>query len=140
VNAGDSRCYRLRDSRLERLTQDHTLGQRLTEEGVLTAETARRSRWRHALWNHLGKSSSPVEPSVVSTDLRLGDALLLTTDGVTDPLSDEDLQALAVDGGSARSLSRKIVGAAEEKGGKDDRTIVFARFARGTARPAEHLD
>jgi protein phosphatase len=130
VNAGDSRCYLLRDSCLERLTFDHTLVQKLTDEGILTPETARKSRWRHALWNHLGKSSSPVNPELATADLKLGDALLLTTDGVTDPLLDEDLQVLARESGSAKSLSRQIVQAAEVKGGRDDMTLVFARFAR----------
>jgi protein phosphatase len=134
VNAGDSRCYLLRDSRLERLTFDHTLVQKLTEEGILTPETARKSRWRHALWNHLGKSSSPLDPQLATADLKLGDALLLTTDGVTDPLFDADLEALLREPVSAKRLSRFILQAAELKGGRDDMTLVLARFARRLGR------
>jgi protein phosphatase len=137
VNAGDSRCYRLRDSRLERLTFDHTLVQKLTDEGILTPETARKSRWRHALWNHLGKSSSPLEPQLATATLKRGDALLLTTDGITDPLFDEDLQSLLGEPGSAKRLSRLIVQAAELKGGKDDMSLVFARFAPRLAGVSE---
>jgi len=129
INAGDSRCYRLRDSRLERLTLDHTLVQKLTDEGILTPETARRSRWRHALWNHLGKSSAPPTPELVTADLRHGDALLLTTDGITDPLFDNEIEELVRGPGDAKVYSRAIVEAAERKGGRDDMTIVFARFA-----------
>jgi hypothetical protein len=77
VHAGDSRCYRLRGPRLERLTLDHTMVQRMSDDGLLTPEAARRSRWRHALWKHLGKRSGPVDPEVISADLRWGDALLL---------------------------------------------------------------
>jgi len=139
VNAGDSRCYRLRDARLERLTFDHTLVQKLTDEGILTPETARRSRWRHALWNHLGKSSAAVDPQVVASELRPDDALLLTTDGVTDPLTDEEIEAFAGESGPARRLSRRIVEAAEEKGGKDDMTLIFARFSRRGAERASDL-
>jgi protein phosphatase len=135
VNAGDSRCYLLRESRLERLTLDHTLVQKMTDEGILTPETARQSRWRHALWNHLGKSSAPPNPEVVAAELRPGDALLLTTDGVTDPLIDEEIQALLRTPGSAKGLSGSILQAAENKGGRDDMTLVFARFARGTSTP-----
>jgi serine/threonine protein phosphatase PrpC len=132
VHAGDSRCYRLRGQTLERLTLDHTLVQKFTDEGILNAETARRSKWRHALWNHLGKRSGPVDPEVVSADLRDGDALLLTTDGVTDPLLEAELTALAAEPGPARAVSTKIVRTAGEKGGRDDMTLIFARFARST--------
>jgi serine/threonine protein phosphatase PrpC len=135
VNAGDSRCYRLRGSRLERLTFDHTLVQKMTDEGILTPETARRSRWRHALWNHLGKSNAPVDPQVVAKELRPDDALLLSTDGITDPLPDGEMQRLAGETGSARILSRRILEAAEERGGRDDMTLVFARFSRRGAAP-----
>ena len=129
VHAGDSRCYLLRGGRLEPLTVDQTMVQRMTEKGIMTVETARRSRWRHALWNHLGKTSGPVEPERVSAELRLGDALLLTTDGITDPVSDGDLQALAAEDGNARSMARKILWAAGDRGGRDDMTLVVARFA-----------
>jgi|SRR6185503_8139020 len=129
VHAGDSRCYRLRGSRLEPLTVDQTMVQRMTEKGILTSETARKSRWRHALWNHLGKTSGPVEPEAVTATLALGDALLLTTDGVTDPLPEGTLETMAGESGSARNLSCRIVRAATERGGRDDMTLIFVRFA-----------
>ena len=81
---------------------------------------ARRSRWRHALWNHLGKTSGPVQPEAVSAELTLGDTLLLTTDGITDPLPDGALETLAGESGSARNLSCKIIRAAAERGGRDE--------------------
>jgi protein phosphatase len=92
--------------------------QRMSDDGLLTPEAARRSRWRHALWNHLGKRSGPVDPEVISADLRWGDALLLTTDGITDPLPEGEISAIAAEPGGARSVSRKIVWAAGEKGGR----------------------
>lgn len=133
VHAGDSRCYLQRGARLEPMTVDQTMVQRMTEKGILTAETARQSRWRHALWNHLGKTSSPVEPEVVSARLQPADALLLTTDGVTDPLPDGALQSMAGESGSARNLSCRIIRAAAEQGGRDDMTLIFVRFAPAAA-------
>jgi len=132
VHAGDSRCYLQRGSRLEPMTVDQTLVQRMTDRGILTAESARRSRWRHALWNHLGKTSGPVEPGVVAADLALGDALLLTTDGITDPLPDTSLALIAGESGSARNRSCRIIRAAAERGGRDDMTLIYVRFAPAT--------
>lgn len=129
VHAGDSRCYLQRGSRLEPLTVDQTLVQRMTDRGILNVESARRSRWRHALWNHLGKTSGPVEPGVVSVELALGDALLLTTDGITDPLPDDTLELIAGEAGSARNRSCRIIRAASDRGGRDDMTLIYVRFA-----------
>jgi len=129
VHAGDSRCYLLRGPRLEPMTVDQTLVQRMTDRGILTLESARRSRWRHALWNHLGKTSGPVEPEAVSAELAPGDALLLTTDGITDSLPDGALESIAGEEGSARNRSCRIVRAASERGGRDDMTLIFVRFA-----------
>jgi protein phosphatase len=137
IHAGDSRCYLLRGSHLEPLTVDQTMVQRMTEKGILTTETARQSRWRHALWNHLGKTSGPVEPDVVSAQLRPGDALMLTTDGITDPLPDGALETIAGEPGSARNLSCRIVRAAAERGGRDDMTLIFVRFAPAVPEAAE---
>lgn len=130
AHAGDSRCYRLRGDRMDRLTLDHTLVQRLSDERVLSPEAARRSKWRHALWNHLGKRSGPLDPEVLETDLRHDDVLLLTTDGITDTLVDGEISSLASESGSARSVSRKVLWAAQEKGGRDDKTLIVVRFAR----------
>jgi protein phosphatase len=129
VNAGDSRCYLLRDGQLTRLTRDQTMVEKLLESGVLTPETAKGSRWRHALWNHLGKRSDGVEPESGLTELRPGDALLLATDGVTDVIPDAELEPMANAADSARNLVRRMVWAADEKGGKDDRTVVLVRFS-----------
>lgn len=129
VHAGDSRCYLQRGSRLQPMTVDQTLVQRMTDRGAMTIESARRSRWRHALWNHLGKTSGPVEPGVVSADLALGDAILLTTDGITDPLPDGALETIAGESGSARNRSCRIIRAAAEQGGRDDMTLIYVRFA-----------
>jgi len=108
---------------------DQTLVQRMTDRGILTVESARRSRWRHALWNNLGKTSGPVEPGVVSAELSLGDALLLTTDGITDPLPSGALELIAGEPGSSRNRSCRIVRAAAERGGRDDMTLIFVRVA-----------
>ena len=68
-----------------------------------------------------------------TTTLQWGDALLLATDGVTDPLSDEMLLALTRERGAAQAVCRRILRGAQERGGKDDMTVVYARFGRSPA-------
>lgn len=135
AHVGDSRCYLLRGSRLGRLTVDHLMADRLVEEGILSPDAARHTAWRRTLWNHLGKTSEPLQPEVVTALLEPGDAVLLTTDGITDSVGDGDLEALCADSGSAQSLATGIVRAAKEIGGRDDMTLVLARFVP-PARPS----
>src|SRR5579862_5300937 len=128
AHAGDSRCYLLRGSRLGRLTLDHIVAERLVEEGILSSDAARQSAWGRTLWNHLGKTSEPMAPEISRARLEPGDALLLTTDGITDSLGDHDLEELCLEQGSAQSMATEILRAAKETGGRDDMTLVLARF------------
>src|SRR5579862_7374083 len=126
IHAGDSRAYLLRNSRLTRLTVDHTVEQQLREQGLLGGFQT--SHLRHVLWNHLGGSDHfpVVESSRIRLDL--GDALLLASDGLTDAMSDQDLLELATCWGSPEGISRKLVLAAQRRGGRDDTTALYARF------------
>ena len=117
AHVGDSRAYRLRDGGLEQLTQDHTLVHQLVEEGRITADQAGRHPQRSILTRAVG-----VEPSVdvdASTiDLRLGDRLLLCTDGLTGMLSDDAIrEVLASEEDPQRSASDRLVEEANAAGG-----------------------
>jgi protein phosphatase len=126
IHAGDSRAYLVRNGRLIRLTVDHTVEQQLREQGLLGSFQT--SRFRNVLWNHLGGSDHfpVVESSRIH--LVLGDALFLASDGVTDSMPEEDLAELASSSGSPEGISRKLVLAAQGRGGRDDATALYAQF------------
>jgi protein phosphatase len=133
VHVGDSRCYALRRSRAERITVDHTIAERMAGIGVIRPDKVAGSRWKNVLSNVVGGRSPDVLPELFATTLRWGDALLLATDGVTDHLSDEMLLALSRERGTAEAVCRRLIRGAQERGGKDDMTVVYARFGRSPA-------
>ncbi len=94
VHVGDSRCYLMRNGRLEQVTRDHTMAQRLVDQGVMDAKTAEESRWSHALWNCLGGGSSELSPEAYKAGLHLGDTILLCSDGLTRSVSDEQIRSI----------------------------------------------
>ncbi len=136
VHVGDSRCYLCRGGHIEQLTNDHTLAEKFVEAGTLSEDAARTSRWRHVLWNVIGGESNDVSPEVYRTDLELGDAVLLCTDGLTAHVSDDELRESLVGGSSAQQACEQLVQLANSRGGSDNTTVIVARFLE-TAASAE---
>jgi len=123
---GDSRCYRLRDGRLEQLTKDHTLLNRVREDPKFQAvsETDLK-RLSHILLRALGVrnfEAAEIELSVI--DLAPGDLLLLCSDGVTDELDDDAIADILVRRDPPEATSRELIRAANEHGGRDNCTAV----------------
>ncbi len=87
LNAGDSRAYRLRAGKLERLSHDH-----------------RDATQTHVLTQALGLADAVV-PHLTQTDLAVGDFILLCTDGLTDVLDDATLAELLIERTGARGLA-----------------------------------
>jgi serine/threonine protein phosphatase PrpC len=70
IQVGDSRCYRLRDGRLERMTEDQTLIQALVDQGALTETEARQSPLHGLLasvWVGARRRRASTPPTVAGT-------------------------------------------------------------------------
>jgi PPM family protein phosphatase len=132
VHLGDSRGYHLHRGALRRLTRDQTYGQALVDAGVLTSEKMATSRWKYVVSNFItGKipeEDPEVHPDVYVDQLQPGDSLLFCTDGLTDVVSDEDLQRVMTGLGSAERQSLALLDLASARSARDDATVLVARF------------
>jgi serine/threonine protein phosphatase PrpC len=128
VHAGDSRCYLLRDKRLEQVTVDHTLAQMLAADGRLSRDEAKTSPMSHVLWNVIGGRSSDLTVDVYKLTLMVGDNLLLCTDGLFNMASDEQVQRILCSATTSEDACRTLVELANENGGKDNVTVIVSRF------------
>lgn len=140
ANVGDSRCYRLREGRLELLTRDHSLVEEQIHAGLITREEAESSPVRNIITRAIGSQSS-VEPDIAQHSAASGDLFLLTSDGLTRELPDEAiagiLGASLADGANTTSpgseaLQRAcdtLIEAANENGGRDNITVLLVAFA-----------
>jgi protein phosphatase len=126
AHAGDSRCYLLRDSRLEQLTRDHTFATQLIEKGVIDAGAAAQSPMRNVLVNALGGNEEDVRTDTSMHDLREGDVLLLCTDGVSGQVPEERIAEILLTAGDPRHASERLVATADEAGGADNATAIVA--------------
>ena len=130
VHVGDSRCYLLRESSLEQITTDHTFAQAFADQGDVDPKLACQPRWSHTLWNVVGGTSDELKPEVYKAELHVGDTLLLCTDGLTKGVGDGEIAKLLGEEGTASDLCRRLVDAANEAGGKDNVSVIVARFRR----------
>jgi protein phosphatase len=127
-HVGDSRAYFFHEGKLHQLTRDHTYAQALVETGIMRPEEAATHRLRHVLTRALGASAEPVRADVHRARLSDGDQILLCTDGLTEMVDDRTIAAILGQGGTAQSACQALVQAALDGGGKDNVTVVLARY------------
>jgi serine/threonine protein phosphatase PrpC len=125
---GDSRAYLFRQGRLHRLTRDHTLAQHLADAGYITPEEIPTHRSRHVLTRALGRGGGDVHAELQHLRLANGDRLLLCTDGLTDMVSDDRIAEVLGRLERSSEASRALLDMALEAGGRDNVTLVLARY------------
>ncbi|QLE54191.1 PP2C family serine/threonine-protein phosphatase [Nostoc sp. TCL26-01] len=123
-HVGDSRLYRLRETQLEQVTEDHTWVARAIKIGDITAEEARIHPFRHVLSRCLGREDLH-QVDVRPLDVTMGDRLLLCSDGLTEELVDQTIADNLQNTHLLDKAAISLVEAAKEQGGHDNITVVI---------------
>jgi len=129
THIGDSRAYLLHGGKLHRLTRDHTLAQRLIDDGIQAPSDHLVRGLRNVLMQALGSSQSKCDPDVQSYPIGQDDQLLLCTDGLTDMVDDDLIESVLAKADSAQNACKNLVDLALSNGGKDNVTVVVARYS-----------
>ena len=133
AHVGDSRIYRLRQSTLQRLTSVHSLLQEMIDNGYLSDEEAQESTSRNLITRALGISAE-VDVDIAEQDTEIGDIYLLCSDGLTDLVSDPELNDVIMQYSDDLELaSRTLVDRANQKGGTDNISVVLAAVYKAYA-------
>lgn len=131
-HVGDSRCYRLRSGKLERVTNDHSLVEEEIRRGRMTPAEALRSPLRNVITRALGTQNT-VEPEIATSPVEPGDLFLLCSDGLSRELSDQRMEELLNAGLAASSplaeLCAALIQAANKAGGHDNITCILLQAA-----------
>ena len=134
-HVGDSRLYRLRQGRLELMTEDHSLLREQVALGLISAEEARVSHNRNLVTRALGVEANVglelQEDAVLAEDI-----YLLCSDGLNDMVGDADIELVLASLNSNLPLAaQQLVMIANDNGGHDNVSVMLARFTQPPAAP-----
>ena len=145
IHAGDSRYYLFRNetdphpdpsfmpqsvlerdvNKLKRLTHDHTVGDQLLSSGISIGQIPKKQF--HTLTKSVGCGNPPY-PDFNIVEIKQGDLLLICSDGLTDMLTDAEIEAiLAHEDASLDALTVDLIDAANTNGGRDNISVVLVK-------------
>jgi PPM family protein phosphatase len=122
IHVGDSRLYLFRENVLVQVTEDHTIVSLLLREGEITREEARVHPLQNVLMSCIG--CQQLKADTGSFEVKPGDLLLLSTDGLHDRVSEEEMESLLRFKRDLRDKLDVLTDAAIARNARDDVTIV----------------
>jgi protein phosphatase len=128
AHVGDSRAYRLRNGKMQRLTDDHSLVAEQLRSGLITAEEAERLP-KNELLRAIGQEP-PLKIDIARHDVREGDRFLLCSDGLWNVFQDDEI-AFTLGSEAPAVAVRKLVDRANERGSRDNVTVQILVAAAG---------
>jgi len=131
-HVGDSRAYRLRGEKLERLTRDHSLVEEMRRKGQLTEAQAEDHPQRSIITRALGPEPV-VEVDLQTVPAQAGDVFLICSDGLTTMLDDERIAGLLGRASSMAAAVRALVDEANRAGGRDNITVIAFKLGDAAA-------
>ena len=123
VNIGDSSGFVYKDDKLFKVTKDHTLVNLLIATGELTEEDAKFHPKKNVLMKALG-AVNPAEVDIFDVENTV-DGILLASDGLTNMLSENQIEGVLKLDISLEEKAKKLVVKSNNRGGTDNISVVL---------------
>lgn len=123
-HVGDSRAYRMRNGKMELLSQDHSMVAELVRNGIITEEQARTHPRRNVITRALGTAQT-IEVDTATFDKKRGDKYLICSDGLYEYVTMEQMQAILLRT-PLEEAAEQFIALALEGGGRDNVSVVLA--------------
>lgn len=135
AHAGDSRLYLIRNGELVARTRDHSQVESLLQEGLISAAEAVTHPQRNLVLSCLGTPRIP-RVDLAILDLKVGDVMLLCSDGTWGPLREQVLVG-AFSGGDVARAAPQILDLAEQNAGDngDNLTLIAMHWEGNDSGP-----
>ena len=132
-NVGDSRAYIVRDGEITRITEDHTVANKLMREADMTEEEVEEFGMNaninpfSAITRALG-SRDNAETDNYSIMMKENDMFLLCSDGLYEEVSDEMILKITEEEEKAQTACEKLAEEANRNGGRDNITAILIKI------------
>lgn len=127
AHVGDSRIYLVRQGEIQQLTQDHSLVMEQVRLGYITREQAETSDLQNVILRALG-SEEQVQPDVEDLPALDQDILLMTSDGLTRHVRDNEILKIVRESSDLQQACAMLVQAAKDRGGHDNITCLLLKI------------
>ncbi|KZZ82892.1 Stp1/IreP family PP2C-type Ser/Thr phosphatase [Bacillus sp. SJS] len=127
---GDSRCYLFNASGFKQITEDHSLVNELVRSGEITKEDAEHHPRKNVLMRAMG-TELRVQVEIKSFCTEEGDALLLCSDGLSNKVSETEMENILVSGAALNDSADKLIRLANENGGEDNISVAMVLMPSG---------
>lgn len=124
ANVGDSRLYIANHKEIRQITRDHSLVEEMVRMGGIAREEARNHPDKNIITRAVGADDA-IKPDFFTVKLNHGDIVLMCTDGLTNMLEDEEIRMILEESRDMVEKAEELVKAANEKGGKDNISVVL---------------
>ncbi|MEL6106790.1 MAG: protein phosphatase 2C domain-containing protein [Planctomycetota bacterium] len=128
THVGDSRVYLIHEGHIKRLTKDETLVEELADANLISRSSVATHRWRHVVTNSLGARGIRQEPRWKEMQLCDGDQILLTSDGLTNELTDAEIESEVRRSMSPKQSVKGLIRAALHRDPSDNVTCVVTKM------------
>ena len=144
-HVGDTRLYKIRPDGIRKLTRDHSPVGELEDSGELPEREAMRHPRRHEVFRDVGTVYRDKDEQefvdVIEEALEPDAALLLCSDGLSDMLPAGTIAHITRQhAGSPERVVEALVAAANDAGGRDNITVVYAETPLGAGWPGRATD
>lgn len=124
---GDSRIYRFRDGTAEQLTRDHSHVQKLVDQKLITREEAESHPRANVITRAVG-IEEPLKADILNFSVETGDRFLVCTDGLSRPLSIDEISTL-MQAGQMDECVQSLLHEALARGARDNVTLITVECA-----------
>lgn len=134
AQVGDSRAYVLRGDKFVQVSRDQSLVNQLIEAGQLTEEEAETFEHNNIILQALGTAET-VQVDLTYVDLRLGDTLLVCSDGLSGMVRADEMREVLLSNREPFDACKELVDRANRAGGHDNITVIVAVFEGALSPP-----
>ncbi|MGB5824164.1 MAG: Stp1/IreP family PP2C-type Ser/Thr phosphatase [Proteocatella sp.] len=127
ANVGDSRCYLMRNKKINQLTKDNSFVQELVESGIITSEEATTHSQKNVITRAIG-TDCDIKVDTYEFELEDEDIVMLCSDGLTNMIKDEELLKILSSTVTLEEKANILIDRALENGGLDNISLICIKY------------